>query len=63
MGRKHRHEKATPAKERNPFEHSSRHADLKALVEDHLVDPDAPGMAEWFPSRRGNSPRPAPKGR
>jgi hypothetical protein len=42
------------------FEHSSHHDDLKALVEDHLLDADdAAVTAKWYPSRRGNSPRSA----
>jgi hypothetical protein len=56
-----RDENATPAKGDTAFEHSSRHADLKALLDEHAVDPDAPTMAEWLPSRRGNSARSAPK--
>ncbi len=44
------------------FEHSSRHADLKSLVEDHLLDTENAAItAQWFPSRRGNSPRATPK--
>jgi hypothetical protein len=45
-----------------PFRHSSRHADLESLLADHILDPEAAAAtAKWFPSRRGNSPRSAPK--
>jgi hypothetical protein len=44
------------------FDHSSKHADLKSLVEDHLLDAEhAAVTAKWYPSRRGNSPKSAPK--
>jgi hypothetical protein len=40
------------------FEHSSRHADLSALIADHMLDPHGPtATTHWVPSRRGNSPR------
>jgi hypothetical protein len=39
------------------FDHSSGHADLTALVGDHLLGPEAAAAtADWFPSRRGVSP-------
>ena len=54
---------ALPAEAEARFDHSSRHADLKSLVEDHLLDAEhAAVTATWFPSRRGNSPR-SPGGR
>jgi hypothetical protein len=62
MGREVRRDKETaPVEDDARFEHSSRHADLESLLADHMVDPEAPTMAEWLPSRRGNSPRPAPR--
>jgi hypothetical protein len=55
--------KAAATAEDARFDHSSRHADLKSLVEDHLLDAEhAAATAKWFPSRRGNSPR-SPGGR
>jgi hypothetical protein len=56
-----RHKKTAPVEEDAGFEHSSRHADLESLLAEHMVDPDAATMAEWLPSRRGNSARPAPR--
>jgi hypothetical protein len=54
--------KAAPGEGDARFDHSSRHADLKALVEDHLLDAENAAItAEWYPSRRGNSPRSTPK--
>jgi hypothetical protein len=44
------------------FDHSTRHADLKSLVEDHLLDAENAAItAKWHPSRRGNSPRSTPR--
>jgi len=41
------------------FVHSSKRDDLESLIADHVLPADAAEttMADWTPSRRGNSPR------
>jgi hypothetical protein len=52
--------KTAPVEGEARFDHSSRHADLTSLVEDHLLDAENAAItSKWYPSRRGNSPRSA----
>jgi hypothetical protein len=55
-------DETTAAAKGAAFRHSSRHTDIEALLADHVLGAeDEPVTAKWFPSRRGNSPRSAPK--
>jgi hypothetical protein len=56
--------KSQPAEDEAEFRHSSRHVDLVSLLGDHMLDAAAAAAtADWYPSRRGNSPRNRDRGK
>jgi hypothetical protein len=57
---KRRATEESPATQKHRFRHSSNHDDLKSLIDEHMLGPAAAAAtADWYPSRRGNSPRSA----